>query len=31
MDGDKGSTLQGVEDAPPAFGGIVQTEGESSL
>ncbi|KAM8749540.1 cordon-bleu protein-like 1b isoform 2-T3 [Acanthopagrus schlegelii] len=31
MDGDKGSTLQGVEVAPPAFGGIVQTEGESSL
>uniref|UniRef100_A0A671XGS3 Cordon-bleu WH2 repeat protein like 1 n=1 Tax=Sparus aurata TaxID=8175 RepID=A0A671XGS3_SPAAU len=31
MDDDKGSTLQGVEDALPAFGGIVQTEGESSL
>ncbi|XP_073329193.1 cordon-bleu protein-like 1b isoform X2 [Pagrus major] len=30
-DSDKGSTLQGVEGAPPAFSGIVQTGGESSL
>ncbi|XP_070770760.1 cordon-bleu protein-like 1b isoform X2 [Enoplosus armatus] len=30
VDGNKGSSLQGVEGEPPAFSGIVQMDGESS-